>query len=103
MCALASGRYAGSVDLHDPQHTLAIDWRLSVGLSLPVYEAPDTPIPVGWGSSGRIFRAKAPNAGSLKVTREDCMPSSDYGLREFRLAAVVAVICLIAAIVMFAE
>src|ERR1700722_1993287 len=25
-----------------------LDWRLSVGLSLPVYEAPDTPIPVGW-------------------------------------------------------
>ena len=36
------------VGLPDPQHTLAIDWRLSVGLSLPVYEAPDTPIPVGW-------------------------------------------------------
>jgi hypothetical protein len=35
------------VGLHDPQHTLAIDWRFSVCFSLQVYEAPAAPIPVG--------------------------------------------------------
>ena len=61
----ASGRAPAGIE--DPRHRLATDWRLSVGLSLPVSEAPDTPIPVGWGLvTSRRISAKSSSSPALR-------------------------------------